>query len=339
MLLSIAVPVAFTAETDVADVIAQLEAIDTLQQMQNKRSTYTVSKSWNASDPDIVAEHTAARNGYETYVADMFAARLAAKQAYEALSESDKAQIPANLVAKLDDNLPTVYNFNKSSTIIKRTDEYCYEVIFPKNLVYEMCTHFSPGLDMPATIIVTNTAELDSTNWTPNGPYEYGTDNNYDLTYCCDLEVSPVDKTHYKLVNLEDGAHYSNSAAKHIRTIVENAYPFISIDEMKTRLKGLGLDADFADSLNRSDIICAVQMAIWAYSNMSKEKIDQCVFYGGSLDMTKVPGIMTPIHNYNNELWDWWSTVTKRFSYSDASAYKVNNLVYFLCNHLGEDAT
>jgi LPXTG-motif cell wall-anchored protein len=339
MLLSIAVPVAFTAERDVAAVIAQLEAIDTLQQMQNKRSTYTVSKSWNASDPDIVAEHTAARNGYETYVADMFAARLAAKQAYEALSESDKAQIPANLVAKLDDNLPTVYNFNKSSTIIKRTDEYCYEVIFPKNLVYEMCTHFSPGLDMPATIIVTNTAELDSTNWTPNGPYEYGTDNNYDLTYCCDLEVSPVDKTHYKLVNLEDGAHYSNSAAKHIRTIVENAYPFISIDEMKTRLKGLGLDADFADSLNRSDIICAVQMAIWAYSNMSKEKIDQCVFYGGSLDMTKVPGIMTPIHNYNNELWDWWSTVTKRFSYSDASAYKVNNLVYFLFNLPGEDAT
>ena len=178
MLLSIAVPVAFTAETDVAAVIAQLEAIDTLQQMQNKRSTYTVSKSWNASDPDIVAEHTAARNGYETYVADMFAARLAAKQAYEALSESDKAQIPADLVAKLDDNLPTVYNLNKSSTIKKRTDEYCYEVIFPKNLVYEMCTHFSPGLDMPATIIVTNTAELDSTNWTPNGPYEYGTDNN-----------------------------------------------------------------------------------------------------------------------------------------------------------------
>ena len=31
MLLGIAVPVAFTAETDVADVVAQLEAIDTLQ--------------------------------------------------------------------------------------------------------------------------------------------------------------------------------------------------------------------------------------------------------------------------------------------------------------------
>ena len=69
------------------------------------------------------------------------------------------------------------------------------------------------------------------------------------------------------------------------------------MDEMKTRLKDLGLDEDFVDSLNRSDIICAVQMAIWAYSNMSKEKIDQSVFYGGSLDMSKVPGIMTPIHN------------------------------------------
>ena len=109
---------------EVADVIAQLEAIDTLQQMQNKRATYTVSKNWDASDPDIVAEHTAARNGYETYIADMFAARLAAKQAYEALSDTEKAQVPAGLVSKLDDNLPTVYNFNKSSTIKRRFDEY-----------------------------------------------------------------------------------------------------------------------------------------------------------------------------------------------------------------------
>lgn len=337
MLLSVVAPVAFTAEADVADVIAQLEAVDTLQQMQNKRSTYTVSKNWDASDPDIVAEHTAARNGYETYVAEMFAARLAAKQAYEALSEAEKAQVPAELVAKLDDNLPTVYNFNKHSTITRRFDEYCYEVIFPRNLVYEMCTHFSPGLDMPATIIVTNTAELDSTDWAPDGPYSYG-ENNYNLTYCCDLEVTPVDKTHYKLVNLEDGAHYSLGAAKHIRSIVENSYPFITIDEMKSRLKDLGLDADFADSLNRSDIICAVQMAIWAYSNMSKEKIDESIFYGGSLDMTKVPGIMTAIHNYNNELWDWWSTVTKRFVFSDVSSYKVNNLVYFLFNLPGKEA-
>ena len=337
IIMSLAIPAAFTAEADVADVIAQLEAIDTLQQMQNKRATYTVSKNWDASDPDIVAEHTAARNGYETYIADMFAARLAAKQAYEALSDTEKAQVPAGLVSKLDDNLPTVYNFNKSSTIKRRFDEYCYEVIFPKNLVYEMCTHFSPGLDMPATIIITNTAELPSTDWVPDGPYNYGT-NNYDLTYCCDLEVSPVDKTHYKLVNLEDGSHYSTSAAKHIRTIVENAYPFITMDEMKTRLKDLGLDEDFVDSLNRSDIICAVQMAIWAYSNMSKEKIDQSVFYGGSLDMSKVPGIMTPIHNYNNELWDWWSTATKRLTFSYESSYKINNLVYFLFNLPGKDA-
>ncbi|MBR0120836.1 MAG: Cys-Gln thioester bond-forming surface protein [Clostridia bacterium] len=335
--LSVCVPVAFTAQEDVSDVIARLEAIDTLQQMQNKRATYGVSKNWDASDPDIVAEHTAARNGYDTYLAEMFAARLAAAQAYEALSEAEKAQVPAELVAKLDDTLPTVYNFNKHSTITRRFDEYCYEVIFPKNLVYEMCNHFSPGLDMPATIIVTNTAELATTDWAPDGPYSYGT-NNYNLTYCCDLDVTPVDKTHYKLVNLEDGAHYSTNAAKHIRTIVENAYPFITVDEMKSNLKSLGLDPDFVDSLNRSDIICAVQMAIWAYSNMSKEKIDQSVFYGGSLDMSKVPGIMTPIHNYNNELWDWWSTVSKRLCFSDESSYKVNNLVYFLFSLPGKDA-
>ena len=333
-----AVPTAFTADDNsVEDVISKLEAIDTLEQMQSKRATFTVSGHWDASNPDMVAEHTSARNGYESYVADMFAARREAKEAYEALTDAQKSQISAELVAKLNDELPIKYNFNITKNITRRYDEYCYEVIFPRNLVYELSSHFSPSVDMPATIVVTNTAERDSDTWTPDGPYSYG-GNNYDLTYCCDLEVMPVDGTHYKLLNLEDGSHYSNAAAKHIRAIVENSYPFVSIDEMKAGLKAKGLDPDFVDSLNRSDIICGVQMAIWAYSNMSKERIEDAVFYGGTLDI-ETQRVMTPIHNYKNELWDWWSTARNRRSYSDDSAYKVNNLVYFLFNLDGEEAT
>ncbi|MBQ6543373.1 MAG: hypothetical protein IJL77_03195, partial [Clostridia bacterium] len=46
----------------------------------------------------------------ESYVADMFAARREAKEAYEALTDTQKSQISAELVAKLNDELPTKYN-------------------------------------------------------------------------------------------------------------------------------------------------------------------------------------------------------------------------------------
>ena len=327
-----AAPAAFTADEDVESVTAQLEAIDTLAQMQSKKSQFTVSGHYNAEDPDSVQEHLDAINGYRNYIIEMRAQRAAAKQAYDALSDSEKEQIPAELAEKLNDTLDTVFRYN-SYPITQRFDEYCYEVIFPRNLVYELSPHFSPGIDMPATIILTNTAELDGNSWTPDGPYSYGT-NNYDLTYCCDLEVMPVNGTHYKIGNLEDSGHYGVTSARHIRAIVENSYPFVTIDQMKAG----GLDSDFVDSLTRSDIIAGVQMAIWAYSNMSNERIEQSVFYGGSLDITK-QGIMTLIHNYSNEIWDWAPVVRNRKTYNEESAYKVNNLVYYLYNLEGVEPT
>ena len=323
----VAAPTAFTAQSDIDDVTAQLEAIDTLAQMQAKKTQFTVSGHYDASSSASVEEHLNAVNGYKNYVIEMRAKREAAKQAYEALSESDKQQIPQTLVSKLSDTLDTVYN-PRTATITRRYDEYCYEVIFPRNYVYELSPHFSPGIDMPATIIITDTSTLDSDSWTPDGPYVYGT-NNYLLTYCCDLEVIPSDGTHYKIGNLEDSGHYGENSARHIRAIVENSYPFVTIDEMKAHLKEGGLDEDFVDSLTRGDIIAGVQMAIWAYSNMSEERIEESVFYGGSLDISK-QGVMTLYHNYSNEIWDWTPAVRNRRTYSEESAYKVNNLVYYL---------
>ena len=68
---------AYAAEiTDeaVLEVIAQLEAVDTLKQMQDKRSEYAVNSRYNAitTDNTIISDHENARAEYEAYVEKMF---------------------------------------------------------------------------------------------------------------------------------------------------------------------------------------------------------------------------------------------------------------------------
>ena len=103
------VPVSYAAEEDVQSVISQLEAIDTLQQMQDKRSTFKANGHYNfkTTDDAIIQSHLAAQSAYQTYVSEMFAARLAAQQAYDALTDAEKAMIDPALVAKLSNYLPT----------------------------------------------------------------------------------------------------------------------------------------------------------------------------------------------------------------------------------------
>ena len=100
MLLFLAVtavsPVAYADEDPVAAVTAQLQALDTLQEMQDARLNYPAGGGHydiNTTNGDTIASHLAARTGYETYVSEMFAARLAAQQAYDALTEEQKAQV------------------------------------------------------------------------------------------------------------------------------------------------------------------------------------------------------------------------------------------------------
>ncbi|MBR4143686.1 MAG: Cys-Gln thioester bond-forming surface protein, partial [Firmicutes bacterium] len=68
-----------------------------------------------------------------------------------------------------------------------------------------------------------------------------------------------VKGTHYRRLNLEEADYYEKDAAEHIRAIVQNSYPFVSLDEMKASLKAAGFEN--ADQLNRGEIIAAVQMA------------------------------------------------------------------------------
>ena len=64
---------------------------------------------------------------------------------------------------------------------------------------------------------------------------------------------------------VEDSEYYSEAQADMIRAIVTNAYPYVSVEEMKASLKTAGFK--YADALTRNEIISAVQAAIWASAN------------------------------------------------------------------------
>ena len=88
--------------------------------------------------------------------------------------------------------------------------------------------------DIPQLLILLN-AESDYT-WSPNGIYEFGK-SNYEVLYCCDAVTGYAHGVHYKRMNLEDSDYYDADEAKHIRAIVTNSYPYISVEQMKADLK------------------------------------------------------------------------------------------------------
>ena len=343
VILGFAAPVARAEEvTDpaVLSVIEQLEAIDTLQQMQDERKAYAVNSRYGkfTTDTKIITAHETARVQYETYVANMFAARAAAKNAYDALTEEQKAQIDPALVEKLNDQLDT--NFRSGTfPVTQGTGVYTFEAV--KNIVaggmaYETTHMVTEGSEIPSTFILVDTSD-GKTEWTPDGIYEC-TKSNYEVVYCCDVMTPLVYTTHYKRTNLEDSGYYSDTSARHIRAILQNAYPFVSLEQMKSNLKEAGLQEEFVDQLTRSDVIAAVQMAIWAYANASEEDVLANMNYSATYDViANRTNYMNPLHDYTNELWTWWTTNSRQFSYDPRMEYRVNTLVYYLCNLEGVD--
>jgi len=267
LLLGLSVPILSTNDIDVQAVIEMLESIDTLQQMQDKRNQYAVNQGYHydytTTDQTIINNHTTKRNEYEAYLTNMFALRAAAQQAYNALTPEQQAQIDPALVAKLDNQLDTVFK-TPTLTLTPRDDEYVFEVpVGFGPISYEVSTYMI-AKEIPQTFVLVNTMG-GKTEWTPNGLYETGK-SNYEAVYCCDIETRLIWGTDYRRINLEDSPYFCEESAKHIRSIVLNSYPYISIEEMKANMKADGLDPNFVDSLSRSDIISAVQMAIWHYN-------------------------------------------------------------------------
>ena len=295
------------AEDPVAAVIRQLEEIDTLEQMQAKRASYAVKSRYTVSttDSSVIAAHENARAQYEAYRDSMFAARLAAQQAYDALSASQQAQISSSLTSKLSQDLPTSFR-SETMSLTPGNQAYTFMAVNDSvsgGLCYEVSNHASGTIEIPAIFILVDTAD-GASSWTPSGRYQPG-ESNFDVAYCCDVHTILNYGTHYKRINLEDSSYYGPSASRHIRAILENAYPFLSLDEMKSRLKAGGMKSDFVDSLTRSDVIAAVQLAIWAYANAGETTVD-AVRYGTSYDVAANRNrYMNPLHEYTNELWDW----------------------------------
>lgn len=335
--LLIAAQASEVTEDPVQAVIDQLEAIDTLAQMQEKRYTFKVTKNHydtGTTDTAIIEEHDAARNGYESYLTEMFSARIAAQQAYDALTGEQKAQIDPALVAKLDNYLPTVFN-SGTFAVTPADDAYTFEAVNGgAGYGYEV-GHYMVSGNIPQTFVLVDTSNGE-TSWTPSGLYEYGV-SNYDVAYCCDVLTGLEYTTDYKRVNLEDSGYYGVSASQHIRAILQNAYPFVSMEQMKANLKAGGLSASFVDSLNRADLISAVQMAVWTYANAA-DGAAEGLNYFASIDVTKNQGIyFTALHDYTNEMWEWFPGKRQR-SYDARDGYRVNTLAYYLCNLPGVEA-
>ena len=161
---------------------------------------------------------------------------------------------------------PNVFNKDNVSANVKAGKDG-YTFVSKYGPAYEMSNHMISAdggahNDIPQTLILLD-ASKDYT-WTPDGKYEYGK-SNYEVLYCCDAETGYNGGVYYRRVNLEDSTYYGDSAARHVRAIVTNSYPYVSLEQMKANLKAQGFAG--ADKLTRADVIAAVQTAIWSYSN------------------------------------------------------------------------
>lgn len=334
LLLGLSVPILAVDDTDVQAVISMLESIDTLQQMQDNRDLYAFEA--NQYHCDVLyqpvarlTKHMTQRNTYESYLTNMFASRAAALQAYNSLTAEQQAQIDPALVAKLDNNLDTVFH-TPTLSVTPRDDEYVFENPLGFGpMSYEVSTYMV-ARQIPQTFILVNTMD-GKTEWTPNGRYEQGK-SNYEALYCCDIGRGIEWNVDYRRINLEDSTYFSEESARHIRSIVLNSYPYITLDEMKANLKADGLNPDFVDSLTRSDIISAVQMAIWNY-NYDGDFNYVNHGYFASISITKNSGMEGPyfhaLHDFTNEIWEWLPPTMTR-SYDSRAEYRVNNLIQYL---------
>ena len=132
---------------------------------------------------------------------------------------------------------------------------------------YEMSNHMvsvNGGVnnDIPQTLMLVP-SDKDYT-WTPDGKYSFGV-SNYEVLYCCDAETGYEDGVYYKRLNLEDSDYYDEEEAAHIRAIITNSYPYVSLEQMKANLVAAGVEG--AADLDRAEIIAGVQAAVWFYAN------------------------------------------------------------------------
>lgn len=219
----------------------------------------------------------------------------------------------------------SVWNGIKDSVeVSKGKNGYVFLSVYPAR-AYEMSNHMvskdgGAHNDIPQTLIMVEANE--DYTWNANDRYSFGV-SNYEVLYCCDVETGYNDGVYYKRLNLEDSSYYDEEDAAHIRGIVTNSYPYISIEEMKENLFQEGFE--YAYDLNKSEIIAAVQAAIWAYANEDSDYV-----YSRTFDVTTNPQWGTVAHDYTKQLDVWWKTGTRKFSTDTIVEDRINQLIEHL---------
>ncbi len=275
-----------TPSEAVVNVIAMLEAVPTVEQLQ---ADFEENRNH--------AVHTAA-------VADAKVKIEEAKAAYQQLTEEEKAQVTNAWVLERFALIPTPSaNSEFIEALADETDAHVF--MHSKNNPYYQ---HSPHDDRRMYLLV-DTSVYGETEWTPDGgpydpsvPYDAdtGAGNNFVAVYCCDADTGYETGTYYERINLEDAGYYSEDAAAHIRAVVMNSYPFISGDEMRNRLDMMdGVDDGIitnkvfkfqnaslgigqtgftgetvevlVDEIEDAELLTAVQHVIWGYSNYTDD--------------------------------------------------------------------
>lgn len=324
-------PCVYAADNySVDEVVSLLRNIDTLQQMQDNRSKYTASGHYdiNTTDADTIAKHQKAKTDYETYLAEMFAKRDEAQKAYDTLSDEEKAQIDSALTEKLSNELPTKL-MTGDFAVTPRNDEFCFEAVrVGTGFGYEVSNYMVSG-QIPQTFILVDTSDGAET-WSPSGKYIYN-ESNYYVGYCCDIETGIAYGSDYKRINLEDSDYFDDAESQHIRAILQNSYPFVSMQEMKDSLIAGGMDAEFVNSLNRADMIAAVQMAVWSFANINDGAAGGLEYFATIGIPKNVNIYFNPLHDYTNEMWEWFPGKRQR-SFDEKAGVRVNTLAEHLIN-------
>lgn len=113
---------------------------------------------------------------------------------------------------------------------------------------------------------------------------------NTNFAYCVDFDVTIVKNSMYTRSNVEESGYYSTQDAAMIRSIVRNAYPFISLAELRTRA---GIS-----SLTSTQAITAAQLAIWNFSNnasISHANANVTALLAWYFRLAPMPDTQTPV--------------------------------------------
>lgn len=132
----------------------------------------------------------------------------------------------------------------------------------------------------------------------PTGIFRLLTDDNRtSYAYCADSEIYDIPGTAYKSIALSDYYGGTTVSTEKLRTIIQNSYPFISMNEMISRVEQSGISLHAASvPCYEMVLISAIQQAIYAYTNPDNVI---SVRFAGAFPKTEYEAYKPFIYQYN----------------------------------------